>query len=66
MWFLSLVLSSEYRRSFRLPSSMKAMFQETPLVLPLLSTPLQGGHADSLDVIATGSRQLCRLTAQEN
>lgn len=38
MCFLSFVLSSEYRKSFHLPSSMKDMFQ----VQSLLSTPFQG------------------------
>lgn len=53
MWFLSPVLSSEYRKSFCLPCAMKDMFQETP---PGPTSALHpwwwwwGGHADSLDI----------------
>lgn len=64
--FLSPLLSSEYRRSFCLSSSTKDTVQETlpgPTSAPY---PSAGGHASSLEVIATGSRQLCRLTSQKN
>lgn len=43
MWFLSLVLSSEHRKSFCLPCAMKDMFQETPPGPTLALHPWWGG-----------------------
>lgn len=72
MWFLSPVLSNEHRKSYRLPKYHERYVPGNSSWYYLGSPPLfstgweEGGHADGLEVTATGSKQLCRLTSPEN